>query len=367
MKHKITFPHAGEYYVVFKDLFENLGYEVIVPPITNQKTLDLGVKHAPAQACLPFKITLGNIIEGVNNGANVVAMIGGKTGICRLAYYSEMYKKALEDNGCDVILLPVKVKKEFWENVKKHNPTLTLSNFVKVLRTFWRKLKLFELIREKSLEIRPYEKSKGDTSRLKKLIIKELEKTNELKELKELRKLVIRKFEEIPIEKDRKVLKIGLVGEFFLLIDQFSTMNLEEFLGNNGVVLKPSLSFEEFFIGSLKQVRFLDNYLPTQRHMVNKLAKKYINRPIGGHGMQSIGESIRFAKDGYDGVIHLYPFSCMPEVVASSMIPKVSEDSKIPILSMCLDEHTGQAGFHTRVEAFTDMIRRKNFKSKVSF
>lgn len=360
MKYKITFPHAGEYYIVFKALFENLGYEVIVPPNTSKKTLDIGVKYAPAQACLPFKLTLGNIIEGIEKGAEVVYMIGGKTGICRLAYYSEMYRKILLDNGYKVEIFPLKVKKEFWENVKKHNPTLKFSEFVKALRIFWKKLRIFEYIREKSLEYRPYEQNRGDCSRIKRKFIRELESTNDYSKLKRLSKEIVDGFNSIPLDKDRKVIKLGLVGEFFLIIDQFSTMNLEEFLGENGVLLKPSLSFTDFFIGSLKQVRFLNKFLPTHVNKINRLAKKYINRPIGGHARESIGESIYFSKKGYDGVIHLYPFACMPEVVASSIAPKASLDCGIPILSICIDEHTGQAGFQTRLEAFVDMIKRKN-------
>ncbi|MDP4181600.1 MAG: acyl-CoA dehydratase activase-related protein [Bacillota bacterium] len=358
---KITFPHAGEYYVVFKDLMTNLGFEVVVPPPTSQRTLDLGVKYAPAQACLPFKITLGNLIEGIEKGADVVGMIGGKTGICRLAYYSEMYQKILADNGYSVDLLAVKVKKEFWDNLKKHQPELTFRQFIKTIRSFWRKLILFELIREKSLELRPYEVKKGDCTRIKRSFLQELEQTTDLSALKALRHKIIKGFASIPIDENRKVIKIGLVGEFFLLIDQFSTMNMEEFLGNNGILLKYSLSFSEFFIGSLKQKRFLDKYLPTHNHKVYQFAKEYITRPIGGHGRETIGEAVVFRQKGYDGVIHLYPFSCMPEVVAGSITSKVSVDWQIPILSICMDEHTGQAGFQTRLEAFTDMIKRKKF------
>ena len=358
---KITFPHAGEHYVVFKGLFSDLGYEVVVPPPTSQKTLDIGIKYAPAQACLPFKITLGNLVQGIENGANVVGMIGGKTGICRLAYYSDMYEKILTDNGYQVELLAVKVKKEFWTNVKKHQSTLTLRQFMKTIRDFWQKLTIYELIRERSLELRPYEINKGDCTRMKRRFLRELEQTTDSSGLKALKQEIIKGFDSIAIDKNRKVIKLGLVGEFFLLIDQFSTLNMEEFLGNNGVLLKYSLSFSEFFVGSLKQKRFLDKYLPTHNNKVYKFAKEYITRPIGGHARESIGEAIVFKQKGYDGVIHLYPFSCMPEVVASSIAPKASSDWGIPILSICMDEHTGQAGFQTRLEAFTDMIKRKKY------
>ena len=125
-----------------------------------------------------------------------------------------------------------------------------------------------------------------------------MEKTTDPSALKVLKREIIKGFASIPIDENRKVIKIGLVGEFFLLIDQFSTMNMEEFLGNNGIVLKYSLSFSEFFIGSLKQKRFLDKYLPTHNHKVYRLARKYITRPIGGHGRESIGEAIVFKAKG---------------------------------------------------------------------
>ena len=360
MQYKITFPHAGEYYVVFEYLLKSFGYEVIIPPMTSQKTLDIGTKYAPSQACLPFKITLGNIVEGIENGANVVGMIGGKTGICRLAYYSELYKKILTDIGYEVEFLPVKVKKEFWNKVKEHNPQLKFRDFAKIIWIFWQKLTIYESIREKSLQLRPYEVNKGDCSRLKSKFLNELRLTDTQVDLKLIKKRIEEEFDSINIEKGRKVIKLGLVGEFFLLIDQFSTMNMEEFLGESGVVLKYSLSFSEFFIGSLSQMRFLDKIMPTHNNKVFKFARTYINRPIGGHARESIGESVNFKKEGYDGVIHLYPFSCMPEVVAGAMTPKVSSDYDIPIISICLDEHTGKAGFQTRLEAFVDMIRKKS-------
>jgi predicted nucleotide-binding protein (sugar kinase/HSP70/actin superfamily) len=44
------------------------------------------------------------------------------------------------------------------------------------------------------------------------------------------------------------------------------------------------------------------------------------------------------------------------------MIEKIvrkSKDFSKPILSLTIDEHTGEAGFITRLEAFVDMLYRK--------
>lgn len=59
-----------------------------------------------------------------------------------------------------------------------------------------------------------------------------------------------------------------------------------------------------------------------------------------------------------DGMIHVTAFACGPD----SMVDRLLEiESKrrgtIPYLAIAVDEHTGEAGVRTRVEAFLDMLR----------
>ena len=66
-----------------------------------------------------------------------------------------------------------------------------------------------------------------------------------------------------------------------------------------------------------------------------------------------------FKEEGWDGVIHLYPFTCMPEIISRSILPQISKEYDMPVLSLVLDEHTGEAGLLTRLEAFVDLLERK--------
>jgi len=52
----------------------------------------------------------------------------------------------------------------------------------------------------------------------------------------------------------------------------------------------------------------------------------------------------------------------MPEIVAASVLPKVQEAYKVPIMTLIVDEHTGQAGMQTRLEAFVDLLERANIE-----
>ena len=87
-----------------------------------------------------------------------------------------------------------------------------------------------------------------------------------------------------------------------------------------------------------------------------------MKRAIGGECIETIGDTVYAAKHGVDGVIHIMPFSCMPEIVSQNILSKVSKEENIPVLSLVLDEQTGKAGYITRVEAFIDLIKRRKLK-----
>ena len=68
---------------------------------------------------------------------------------------------------------------------------------------------------------------------------------------------------------------------------------------------------------------------------------------------------------GFDGVVQLAPFACRPVIVAKSIIPAVSKDYGIPVLTLFIDEQTGKAGVQTRLEAFVDLLeKRREVKAK---
>ncbi|GAJ11323.1 unnamed protein product, partial [marine sediment metagenome] len=88
----------------------------------------------------------------------------------------------------------------------------------------------------------------------------------------------------------------------------------------------------------------------------HKAAMPYLSRHVGGDGWQSVGEKILHARE-WDGIVHLEPFGCLPEVMARNIMPSIKEGP--PVLNIIYDEHTGKAGMITRLEAFVDMLHRK--------
>lgn len=61
-----------------------------------------------------------------------------------------------------------------------------------------------------------------------------------------------------------------------------------------------------------------------------------------------------------DGVIHVTAFGCGPDSMVNMLMEyKAKEHVDVPFMNITIDEHTGEAGLKTRLEAFVDMVRRR--------
>jgi len=47
---------------------------------------------------------------------------------------------------------------------------------------------------------------------------------------------------------------------------------------------------------------------------INAAAKPYLQESVGGHGRESVGLAALAPREGIDGVVHLWPFTCMPRL-----------------------------------------------------
>jgi predicted nucleotide-binding protein (sugar kinase/HSP70/actin superfamily) len=155
---------------------------------------------------------------------------------------------------------------------------------------------------------------------------------------------------------------VAIVGEIYVVIEPFANMDIEMELGKLGVEVERTLTLSRWIKYSL----FL-NYLGiSEWREVHKLAEPYLDHDVGGDGWESVGEKVLYARKGYDGVIHLAPFTCMPEIVAQNVMASTKEN--IPVLAVACDEQMGREGMLTRLEAFVDLLefrRRKRDGRKV--
>lgn len=175
---------------------------------------------------------------------------------------------------------------------------------------------------------------------------------------KALRKLIREtnhQLDHVEIKEAYQPLRIGLVGEIYTLIEPYINLYIEEKIASLGVEVDRSL-----YVGNWLSEHLL--YRPlglTSERRIRKAAKPYLDRCIGGHAWETIGYTADYCQKDYDGIIQLLPFGCMPEIVAESILPTLQKDYNVPILTLVLDELTGETGYLTRIEAFLDLIQRR--------
>lgn len=360
----VTFPHMGNVYVLVKTLFDELGIKYIIPPKCSKKTLELGTKYAPEMACLPLKINIGNFIESIEQGADTIIITGG-CGPCRFGYYAEMHKEILAGLGYNVEVITLEINEkgigELLARLKKMIGGKSVASMAVPLYKAFKMQTAADKLEELSFIVRPREISKGQTDSIMKQYYDGIKNVVGAKALSALIEATRNKLLGTEIDKELLPLKVGIVGEIYTLIEPFTNLDIEKTLGNMGVEVNRSL-----FIGQWIKEHIIKGGL----HMRKKQdfeyeAEPYLKTAIGGHAQETLGNTVLYAKQHYDGVIQIYPLTCMPEIVADSIMPSVIKDYNIPVLTLIMDEITGDAGYITRIDAFVDMLgRRRQLKEE---
>ena len=112
-----------------------------------------------------------------------------------------------------------------------------------------------------------------------------------------------------------------------------------------GVQTRRSLTVGSFLKDAIIPKIFRKNDEETHLERAERMAKPYLMRDIGGDALECVSDVAYADKKGKDGIIHISPFTCMPEIMSQNIFPKMREEHDIPILSLVMDEQTGKAGY----------------------
>lgn len=364
-KYIVSFPHLGNYYVPIFNWLTNIldksTTKVMIPKTMSKKTLELGSNYSPDFICLPFKYNLGNFIESLESGANVLIQAGGG---CKYGYYAEVQNQILKDMGYRFKYLTLvdkgKIKPiSIYRKFKEINPKLT---FFKMLYRFLVAaliayyLDKFENYMRYNIS---FEKINGDFEALHKRFLNKLKYVKNLRELLKIKRINFKKLKKIELlfkcQKEEKI-KIGIIGELFTSMEQFSSNNIEKKLYDLGAVTKRYTTLTYLMIKK-----------PLEMKKLIKKSNKYIEYELGADGTTSVAHAIELSEMGYDGIIHIKPFGCTPEENAIPILQKISSDKNIPIMYITFDTQNSDTGLETRLEAFYDMLCMNKEKNKILF
>lgn len=153
--------------------------------------------------------------------------------------------------------------------------------------------------------------------------------------------------EAIHMQKQHKIgfndcestLRVALTGHPYNIYDTYLNMNLVRKLKRLGV----GVVTEEFIGEDIKDLE------------VSKLYKK----PFWSFARDNYSFTSHAAYKGIaNGIIYISSFACGIDSVVIELIKHNIGD--FPFLVLKIDEHTGEAGIDTRIEAFVDMLERRS-------
>ena len=360
----------GPNWVAFKTLFTSLGLDVVIPDPTNREAIKIGVKHSPEFVCFPFKATIGDFVNAIEKGADTLIM-AIDCGPCRFGFYASVQERILKDMGYKNItvipldqadLLDFKWVKTLQE-VSGRKDLFMYSKFVKAVILFLKKAKLLNDIQIAEGIFRAYERNQGDTTVLIKNLLNKLDQANKLPELRKFKSVIKQDFSNLDIDKTRNPLRVGVSGEIHINLEPYVNLDIRRKLGEMNIEVHQSLSLYDWVVH-----KFHLNY---HRKWLEHLSHPYVPMDIGGECQWVLGEYIDKAQAGFDGFIHQYPFLCMPEVTARTIITnKLKGIYDLPVIYFSFDEQSGLAGFRTRLEAFSDLMygrRNKEIENNAKF
>jgi len=330
--------------------------KLIVPPVT-KNTLSLGTRYSPEFVCLPFKVILGCFIECLEAGADTLFMVTSSNA-CRMGYYSKVHEEILRDLGYDFKFLRHKSSDKgilgVLRTVRKCTNHAPWRNVVAAYTLATGKLKALDDLERKIVKVRPVAQDKAQAERVFHEAIDAIDEAGGVFSLRRAVNTYLKKLDQLPRDPSIVPLKVGIVGEMYVVLEPFCNLNLEVELGKLGVDIMRTRST---YLSEWTSLKSYMGVLDSDKKKMAKYAYPYLKRDVGGHGLESVAEKVRLAREGYDGVVHLTPFTCMPETIAQNVMPATKEN--IPVLTLICDEQATKTGMLTRLEAFVDLLERR--------
>ncbi len=353
---KISTSQIGYLGVGMKTLALELGHQWIDPERPGRKGLLRARRFSPEYCCYPFRLALADCLSALERGADTIVFFGGK-GICRLAMYQSVQREILTHEGWRfrAHVVSGNIRSSLYGILRSESPHgQSMSYTPRTFIGFWKfmaKLKVIERWRYTLLSVRPYCIDQSAATQLFSRLVSQLDRTHGVLGIRRLSKKGLRELNRL--EQDRSVLlpRIGLIGESYACIDEFTNRRIIERLNRMGIEVVSPIS-EYKFMSVVTRL-----YYKTEASRIAQ-ARRFFKAPGGGDSLLSAAYAMEFARTT-DGILHLYPFTCLPETSVRQVITPYLAERAVPYFHFNLDEQMAEEGFATRLETFADMVRMR--------
>jgi len=356
-----------------------LDAEALPPP--DARTLLLGARHLTGEECLPARVTLGDYLKVAEapgfDPSRTAFMMPTTEGPCRFGQYAPFIRKVFRDLGYPEVLVVSPTSGDGYQQAEDAGASLT--------RAAWRALVAADILRKLLLKTRPYESTPGDADAAYGVSLRELCADLERRGCRpreQLAALVARliairnRFRTIPARYTRGRLLIGVLGEIFCRMEEFSNDQIIRRLEACGgeawlsdisewvwycndeqgrTLRRDGKRFSLAILGARLRDRvqhadeaalrapfavdFRGYEDPEDIEEVLDAGDRYLPRAgASGEMVISAGKVDYFFRQGVDGIIDISPFSCMNGIVSEALYPRQSQEhAGLPIKNFYFD------------------------------
>ncbi len=368
-------------------------------PESDALTLEIGRRYTTGKECYPSIITSGDIVKKTMapdfDPDRAAFFMPGASGPCRFGQYNRLHRLILDELGLEQV--PILV---FDQTGGYHQDIAALGRGFRLHA--WRAIAILDSMQKMLLEKRPYEVNPGATDAVYKEYLEELIKQtgSSGETLKEFSRRARQAFDAVKIDRSVPKPRVGIVGEIFVRSNPFANDGLigklealgaqcgvppiEEWLDytdhqrkrRNRLHLeggwrdwaKQKLTeivqenaaepLRKEFDGSIHAFK---RELPTQQ--IIDRGHAYLTPAVEGEAILSMGRVVEYAEHGFDGIVNIIPFGCMPGTIVSLLLHQFRQDYGLPVLNVVV-EGTKDPGESIRFEAFIQQAREHLLNKK---
>ena len=350
---KIAVFRYAYYAPAFKYFVEQvLDCDYLELPKSTRRTAELGIQSSADDVCAPFKHMMGDWLEALEMGADILVQSGGP---CRLGYYGEMQEKILRDMGYDFTMLNFShgIEQGYFgwgkEVIKLVNPDIDIPHGIKQLLACGHMMTLMDKARDLYMANGGFEVEPGSAKRLWDGAMDGFAACSTKREIDDVYARFRDDMRSLPLDKPAEPLRIGIVGEMFTAIDENSNLGLDEKLMHMGVEVHRRLNFS-------------NRYTHYNEQNLRRGIADYVAYDMGPTSTLTLAAAKGYMDAGFDGIVHAKCAGCTPEIDCIPVLQRMSEDAHVPVLYLTYDTETSDTGLMTRLEAFYDMLAMKRAK-----
>lgn len=325
----IGIPKSMLYYTYFPfwyGFFNDLGIKIILSDNTTKKTISQGASLVVTETCLPIKVFVGHVLNLIEKGVKNIFVPSIQSIAPKIYNCSKI--RGLPDLIRNIIKADFNLIEATYDKSEKNNDVIDFA--IEIANQF-------DIV---DVEVVKNAIKAGEIvqNNFNIMVQNGLDFDEALKNAKNSRVLISPKKEEKPI-------KIALIGHGYNIYDKRVCMDIFKKLEQMDVQVYTAHQL------TIEQMKGGMNCLNSSLYWANQ----YEMTGCAGHYLQD-------AK--IDGIITLTAFGCGPDSLMLEDIRRKAKNFNKPLLNLTIDEHTGEAGFITRLEAFCDMLYR-NKRAKI--